>query len=161
MKFKIQLVHALLIGKIRYNVATWGNLNLETKYKINQVIVNTVEYITQNIWYGRSTRWKMNEMGIPTFYRLYFNSCYIQTYKILNINRKNMMNCLLTKNRNQNLTSQNKFSTFLDNEMPSAITKISFEYLMREKYNKLPREITLSQTLNNFKKWLKKFNSNN
>ena len=161
IKFKSQLVHSLLLGKIRYNVETWGNLNLELKYKINQVIVTTVEKITQNEWFGKSIAWRMKEMGIPTFYRIHWNSCYIQTYKILNFNKKNMLNAILTTNRSKILMSQNKCSSFLNDDMPSVRTKLSFEYIIREKYNKLPRQVTLSPNTKSFKKWLYRYNEHN
>ena len=31
LNFKIQLIHSLLIGKIRFNIQTWGNLKVELK----------------------------------------------------------------------------------------------------------------------------------
>ena len=47
-KFKIQLLNALLYGKLRYNLATWGNLSLTNKNKVNKVILSTVKYLTMN-----------------------------------------------------------------------------------------------------------------
>ena len=32
IKFKVQLIQALLLGKIRFNLATWGNVNLDLKH---------------------------------------------------------------------------------------------------------------------------------
>ena len=155
LKFKSQLIQSLLIGKIRYNIQTWGNLSVELKYKINKIISNTVDNITNNIWFGRDTKWKMKQLNIPNFYRIYYDSAYIQTYKYLN-DKTNAMNYILTKNRNINLLAQNKCSSFNPDKTPSYITKLSFESIMRKKYNLLPREITLSPNIKLFKKWIKR-----
>ena len=157
LKFKVQLVHALLIGKIRYNIQTWGNISVELKYKINKIISKMVDKITNNIWFGRDSKWRMKKLKIPTFYRIFYDSSYIQTYKFLNQDKTNAMYFILTKDRNINLLAQNKCCTFNHDENPSYLTKLSFESNMRIKYNLLPRAITLSPNVNLFKKWLHKY----
>ena len=67
------------------------------------------------------------------------------------------MNYILTKNRNINLFAKNKCSSFNDEEIPNYLSKLTFESQMRNKYNKLPRGITLAPTKHQFKKWLFKF----
>ena len=52
--FKTQLIHSLLLGKIRFNIQTWGNTCLEIKNRINNIIFKTVERCTQNIWFGKT-----------------------------------------------------------------------------------------------------------
>ena len=96
----------------------------------------------------------MKKLKIPTFYKIYYNSCYNQTFNFLNYNTNNMMNFILTNNININLLFQNKCSSFNNNEYPSYLSKLSFEHLMRDKYNKLPGGLTLSPTKLQFKKWL-------
>ena len=68
-----------------------------------------------------------------------------------------MMNFILMKNRNLNLLAQGKCSSFNPDEIPTMIQKASFEYKMRDKYNHLPRGITLAPTIMNFKKWIHKY----
>ena len=53
IKFKFKLLDSLLLGKIRYNLATWGNLSMKFKNKINNLIKNTVKKLTKNIYYER------------------------------------------------------------------------------------------------------------
>ena len=159
IKFKSQLVHGLLLGKIRYNIQTWGNINLDLKYKINRVILSTVEGITKNLWFGKNVKYKMKQMGIPTFYQMYNNACFKQMYKILNVNTNNMLNNILTKNRNINMLSQNKCNTFFTNDKPSLHTRKSFEHIFRDKFNKLPRGLTLAPSVSNFSKWLNIYNN--
>ena len=161
LAFKTQLIHTLLIGKIRFNIQTWGNLNVELKYRINKVICKTVDSVTNNIWFGKDTKWKMDKLKIPSFYKIFYNSCYSQTYNFLNTNTNNMMNFILTKNININLLSQNKCSSFNNDEFPSYLSKLSFEHLMRDKYNKLPRGLTLSTSKPQFKKWLNIYSTMN
>ena len=140
----MQLIHALLIGKIRFNLPTWGNVNVDIKTKINNIIHHTVNGVTNNIWYGRNIEWKMKQLKIPSFYRLHFDTCYKQTYKYINVDTMNMMNHILTKNRNINLFAQNKGNYFDQDEKPNYLSQQSFKNLMRKKYNAIPREITLS-----------------
>ena len=44
-KFKIQIMDAILLRKLRYNLATWGQINLKYKNKINNIIRNTVKQL--------------------------------------------------------------------------------------------------------------------
>ena len=95
-------------------------------------------------------------MNIPNYYRIHKNTMFIQTYNIINCNTKNMLNTILTNDRNINLKAQNKCSSFNDEEKPSFINKKSYETQMRHDYNKLDRGITLAPNIFTFKKLLKK-----
>ena len=157
IKFKSQLIHALLLGKIRYNIQTWGNVNVELKYKLNNIIQKTVERITNNTWFGRDISWRMKELRIPSYYRIFFHTSYKQTFKFINHDKTNMMNHILTKDRNIRLLAQGKCGSFNEEEIPSQISRLSFESIMRIKYNNLPRGITLSPNIEVFSKWLLKY----
>ena len=70
--------------------------------------MHTVDNLTNNICFGKDTLWKMKNLKIPSFYRIYYDSSYIQTYKYLNTNHNNMIYHILTMNKNRKLTAQNK-----------------------------------------------------
>ena len=59
LEFKTQLINSILLGKIRYNIQVWGNLNVDLKQKINRIIMHTVDNLTNNICFGKDTLWKM------------------------------------------------------------------------------------------------------
>ena len=56
LHFKIQLVNAILYGKLRYNLATWGNLSKTSMKKVNNVILQTVKIVTRDIYFGKETK---------------------------------------------------------------------------------------------------------
>ena len=85
LKFKIQLLNALLMGKIRYNLAVWGNLALKYKNKVNAVILKTVQILTRNLYFSKSIEQVMNLLNIQDFFQMYHNTCYKQVYSNLNI----------------------------------------------------------------------------
>ena len=70
-----------------------------------------------------------------------------------------MMYYILTKDRNINLLSQNKCSSFNVEENSSYISIQSFNQQMRKKYNSLPRGLTLSPNMKLFHKWLYKYHN--
>ena len=83
LELKKQLIHSLLIGKIRFNITVWGNLSVELKNKINNIIIKTVNRTTEDIWFGREIKWKMNKMNIPNYFQILNDSCYKQTFCFL------------------------------------------------------------------------------
>ena len=159
LDFKKQLVHTLLIGKINFNIPVWGNICMELKNKINNIIYKTVNGITSDIWFGRETRWKLKQLNIPSYFQILKDSCFKQTFKYLNTNHNNMMSYILTKNRNMNLLYQNKCSSFNPEASSSYISLPSFNQQMRKRYNALPRGLTLSPNIMIFSKWLNKYHS--
>ena len=155
IKFRSQLIYSLLIGKINFNLATWGNVNCDIKAKINGIISQTVEATSLIEWYGKTLKWKMKKMNIPTYYTLYNDAVSKFTYSCLN-DKVNMLAHCLTENRNIRLLSQNKCGTFQDDDMYDT-TKRSFVNMSMSIYNKLPRGLTLSPNKELFRKWLKKY----
>ena len=140
--------------KIRFNIQTWSNTCLEIKNKINNIILKTVERCTSNVWFGKTLSWKMKKMNIPSYFQLFEDSCNKQIFNILNYDRNNMSYFILTQDRNINLFSQNKCSSFDNNSNSSYIYKQQFTKHARKKYNSLNRGITLSPNKPSFKKWL-------
>ena len=90
LKFKFQLLDSLLLGKIRYNLATWVQINMKLKNKINNV-----KKLTKNDYLGRSVEYIMREHKILDYFQLHQNTRLKQTFSILNKNEKNFATFLL------------------------------------------------------------------
>ena len=84
LKFKIQLVNALLYGKLRYNLATWGNLSKTSMKKVNNIILQTIKIITRDNYFGKEIKWIMRKHNLMDFYELYQSTCFKQTFSNLN-----------------------------------------------------------------------------
>ena len=67
--FKIQIMDAIILGKMRYNLATWGQLNMKNKNKINNIIKNTVKRFSIDKYFGKSTEYIMKENKILDYFQ--------------------------------------------------------------------------------------------
>ena len=160
IKFKIQLINALLYGKIRYNLAIWGNLSLTNKNKVNRIILSTVKYLTLNDHFGKDIDWIMKHYNLMNFFELFNTTCYKQTYSNLNNIDNNIIKNILIENRTVRNISDNKCGT-IDNYMGwNQISQQSFEYRMKNDYNKINRDITLAPTKKTLKKYIDNFTLN-
>ena len=124
IKFRFQLIFSLLIGKINYNLATWGNVNIDLKNKINNIISKTVEYTSLFEWTGKTLKWKMKKINIPTFFQLYRDSVAKFTFSVLNNKKNNFLAHSLTQNRNSRNLSQNKCGNSNDDILSDISKKI-------------------------------------
>ena len=153
INFRTQFINSILIGKIRYNLSTWGNINLNLKNKINKIILKTVDLSTQDHWIRKSVTWKMKMMKIDDYFTLFRKSCFKLTFNLLNSNG-NAASILLSKDLSIRNISENKCGPTVDNSGWTYISQNFFIYQMRTLYNSLPRDLTLCQSRTTFKKWM-------
>ena len=153
-RFRAQLIDSILIGKIRYNITTWGNIGVTLKSRLNRIISKTVDLSTNDIWFGKSLKWKMKNLNIDNFFDTQRKSCLKLTYQLLNNNDGNAASILLSKDRSIRFHAENKCGPSIDNMGWTYISQNSFIYQMRTQYNGLPRNLTLSRSKTSFKKWL-------
>ena len=106
--FAKQLSNALLFSKLNYNIAIWGELGLQFKRKLNNIISSTARYITRNEYFGRTDTYILKQLKWMNYYELHENSVNKLTYKIINTNEQNYMKDKLIENRNVRNWAQNK-----------------------------------------------------
>ena len=106
--FAKQLSNALLFSKLNYNIAIWGELGLQFKRKLNNIISSTSRYITRNEYFGRTDTYILKQLKWMNYYELHENSVNKLTYKIINTNEQNYMKDKLIENRNVRNWAQNK-----------------------------------------------------
>ena len=160
LKFKLQLFDSLLVGKIRYILPTWGNVNMKFKNKINNIMLNTVKKLTKNLYVGRTIKFIMRENKILDYFQLHSNACFKQTFSLLNNNDKNFASSLLAEARTIRNVSQNKCGPLIGDIGWTLFSQNTYLYRMKTQYNKLPRQLTLSPNFKLFKKWLQTYTFN-
>lgn len=99
----------------------------------------------------------MKELKIPNFFQLFNQTCYKQTFALLNNNEKNMSTFLLAQNRNVRKLSNNMCGPLSGNIGWNLVSQNTFLYRMKIQYNRLPRNLTLSPNYFLFKSWLSKY----
>ena len=161
LKFAKQIANAILMSKIYYNVEIWGDTNRTNKNKIDRIINNTARIVLGKKAIGRTDEWTRNKLNWMNISQIYEHAMQKSIYKILNEDENHEFQDYLTKNRNIRMESQNKVGHHDQNMGRSSFTQKTFLYRAVECYNKLPKEITLIKSKNNFKKWSKNFNINN
>ena len=154
LHFNIQLVNALLYGKLRYNIVTWGNLSKKNKDKVDKVISQTVSYVTRGLYFGKDIKWIMKKHNLMNFDQLYWSSQFKQTYTSLNNKDDNIIKNIIIENRTTRNLSENKCGTIGPNIGWNLLSQNSFEYRMKTEYNKLNRNVTLAPNNKLFKKYI-------
>ena len=68
LKFRIQLINSLLLGKIQYNLPIWGYMSVKNQNSINNIFINTVKYINRDDFFGRTDKWLLEKCNIMNFF---------------------------------------------------------------------------------------------
>ena len=138
--FARQLANAIITSKLNYNIEIWGKTSTSNKKKIDKIEIDAAKIVLGNITIGRTDTWILKQMKWFNVEKSYINAIQNTIYKTINSTDEHYFKYYMLNNRSIRISSQN---TFLYNNI--------------NRYNNLPKEITLIKKQNIFKKWLKRY----